>query len=173
MDKTDSNPVVVMETSEGTVKIELWADKAPGTVKNFLRYVDDNFYEGTIFHRVISNFMIQGGGYSPDMKEKKTRDAIKNEANPELKNNRGTIAMARTNLIHSATAQFFINVEDNDFLNHKNKTPAGYGYAVFGQVIEGMDVVDQIKNVKTTSFGQHEDFPSKPILIKSLSRLPS
>ena len=173
MKNEESSPVVVMETSEGTIKIELWPDKAPLTVKNFLRYVDDKFYDGTIFHRVISDFMIQGGGYGPDMKEKKTRDSIKNEAVPELKNNRGTVAMARTNLIHSATAQFFINVEDNEFLNQKNKTPAGFGYAVFGQVIEGMEVVDQIKSIKTTAFGQHQDFPSKPILIQSIRRLES
>lgn len=173
MKKEESNPVVVMETSEGTVKIELWADKAPITVKNFLRYVDDKFFDGTIFHRVISDFMIQGGGYTPDMKEKKTRDSIKNEASPELKNNRGTVAMARTNLVNSATAQFFINVEDNEFLNQKNKTPAGFGYAVFGQVIEGMDVVDQIKSIKTTTFGQHQDFPSKSVMIKSISRVES
>lgn len=166
-----SNPVVVMETSEGSVKIELWADKAPISVKNFLRYVDDKFYDGTIFHRVINDFMIQGGGYGPDMKEKKTRDAIKNEASPELKNDRGTIAMARTNMIHSATAQFFINVVDNEFLNQKNKTPAGFGYAVFGQVIEGMDVVDKIKGVQTTSFGPHDDFPATPVIIKSIRRL--
>ncbi|MFP5213056.1 MAG: peptidylprolyl isomerase [Acidobacteriota bacterium] len=164
------NPVVIMETSEGTIKIELWADKAPGTVKNFLRYVDDGFYTGTIFHRVIKDFMIQGGGLGPDMKEKKTRDPIKNEAAPELLNNRGTIAMARTSLVNSATAQFFINVVDNAFLNHKNKTPMGYGYAVFGQVIEGMDVVDKIVAVPTTSFGPHADVPAKPVLINSVTR---
>jgi len=160
-----------METSEGNIKIELWADKAPGTVKNFLRYVDDGFYAGTIFHRVISDFMIQGGGMTPDMKEKKTRDSIKNEASPELKNDRGTIAMARTSLVNSATSQFFINVENNDFLNQKNKTPAGFGYAAFGKVVEGMDVVDKIKSVKTTSFGQHQDVPASPVLINKVARL--
>lgn len=165
-----SNPVVVMETSEGTVKIELWADKTPGTVKNFLRYVDDSFYDGTIFHRVIKDFMIQGGGLTPDMKEKKTKDPIKNEASPELKNKRGTIAMARTNLVHSATCQFFINVVDNDFLNQKNKTPMGFGYCAFGEVIEGMDVVDRIREVQTTSFGQHQDVPAKSVLINSVKR---
>jgi cyclophilin family peptidyl-prolyl cis-trans isomerase len=166
----EKNPVVIMETSEGTLKIELWKDKAPGTVANFLRYVDDGFYTGTIFHRVIKDFMIQGGGLTPDMKEKKTRDAIRNEAAPELKNNRGTIAMARTNLIHSATAQFFINVVDNDFLNQKNKTPAGFGYAVFGEVIEGMDVVDKIRAVETGDFGPYGDVPRKAVMITGASR---
>ncbi len=164
------NPVVVMETSEGAVKIELWADKAPISVKNFLRYVDEGFYAGTVFHRVISNFMIQGGGMTPDMKPKKTRDPIKNEASPELKNTRGTIAMARTNIVNSATSQFFINVVDNDFLDHKNKTPAGFGYAAFGQVIDGMDVVDKIKDVKTTSVGPHQDVPVTPVVITSIKR---
>jgi peptidyl-prolyl cis-trans isomerase B (cyclophilin B) len=164
------NPVVIMETSEGALKIQLWADRAPGTVKNFLRYVDDGFYDGTIFHRVIADFMIQGGGLTPDMKEKKTRDPIKNEASPELKNTRGTIAMARTQLVNSATAQFFINTVDNDFLNHKNKTPAGFGYAVFGEVIDGMDVVDRIRVVKTGSFGPYADVPQKPVVIVSAKR---
>lgn len=168
--KNESNPIVCMETSEGTVKLELWADKAPITVANFLRYVDAGHYNGTIFHRVISDFMIQGGGLSPDMKEKKTKDPIKNEASPELKNVRGTIAMARTSLIHSATSQFFINVVDNNFLDQKNKTPMGFGYAVFGKVIEGMDVVDRIRAVKTTSFGPHQDVPSTQVLINSVTR---
>jgi cyclophilin family peptidyl-prolyl cis-trans isomerase len=171
MKRDESNPVVVMETSEGTLKIELWADKAPVTVKNFLRYVDEGFYDGTIFHRVIKDFMVQGGGLGPDMKAKKTRDPIQNEASPELKNNRGTVAMARTNLINSATSQFFINVVDNDFLNHTNKTPAGYGYAVFGEVIEGMDVVDKIRDVQTGSFGQHQDVPVKTVTIQRVRRL--
>jgi cyclophilin family peptidyl-prolyl cis-trans isomerase len=166
----EKNPVVIMETSEGTIKIELWKDKAPGTVANFLRYVDDGFYSGTIFHRVIADFMIQGGGMTPDMKEKKTRDAIRNEAAPELKNMRGTLAMARTNLIHSATAQFFINVVDNEFLNQKNKTPAGFGYAVFGEVVEGMEVVDTIRSVETGSFGPYSDVPRKTVLITGARR---
>ena len=170
MTAEQANPIVVMETSEGTIKIELWADKAPGTVANFLRYVDDGFYNGTIFHRVIPDFMIQGGGLTPDMKQKKTRDPIKNEADPEFKNERGTLAMARTGLIHSATSQFFINVVDNPFLNQKNKTPAGFGYAVFGKVIEGMDVADRIKDVKTISFGQHENVPASPVLITTVKR---
>jgi cyclophilin family peptidyl-prolyl cis-trans isomerase len=166
-----SNPMVVVETSEGTFKIELWADKAPVTVKNFLRYVDDGFYDGTIFHRVISDFMIQGGGLTPDMKEKKTRDAIKNEAAEELKNDRGTLAMARTNAIHSATSQFFINVVDNNFLNHQNKTPMGYGYAVFGKVVEGMDVVDKIRAVPTTTVGHFENVPATPVVITGIKRM--
>lgn len=166
----EKNPVVIMETSEGSIKIELWKDKAPGTVSNFLRYVDDGFYNGTIFHRVIADFMIQGGGLTPDMKEKKTRDPIRNEANPDLKNNRGTIAMARTGLIHSATSQFFINVVDNEFLNQKNKTPAGFGYAVFGEVVEGMDVVDKIRSVETGSFGPHSDVPRKSVVITGVRR---
>ena len=170
MSTEQANPTVVMETSEGTIKIELWADKAPGTVANFLRYVDDGFYGGTIFHRVIPDFMIQGGGLTPDMKQKKTRDSIKNEAAPELKNERGTLAMARTNLVNSATSQFFINVVDNPFLNQKNKTPTGFGYAVFGKVIEGMDVVDRIKDVKTISYGQHENVPASPVLITAVKR---
>ena len=171
MTKEATNPVVVMETSEGTIKIELWADKAPGTVSNFLLYVDSNFFDGTIFHRVISDFMIQGGGLTPDMKQKKTGDPIKNEAAAELKNNRGTIAMARTSLVNSATSQFFINVVDNDFLNHRDKTPMGFGYTVFGQVVEGMDVVDRIRQVKTTSFGPHQDVPAIPVMINSVRRL--
>lgn len=166
-----ANPVVSVETSEGTIHVELWADKAPGTVKNFLRYVDDGFYDGTIFHRVIRDFMIQGGGLTPDMKSKKTHDPIKNEAKPDLKNERGTIAMARTALINSATCQFFINTVDNPFLDHKNPTPQGFGYAVFGKVIEGMDVVDAIREMKTTSFGQYDDVPSAPVIIKSVKRI--
>ncbi|NTU48627.1 MAG: peptidyl-prolyl cis-trans isomerase [Syntrophobacteraceae bacterium] len=162
--------VVTFETSQGNVTLELWADKAPITVKNFLRYVDDGFFDGTVFHRVINDFMIQGGGLTPDMKSKKTRDPIKNEAKPDLKNQRGTIAMARTGLIHSATSQFFINVADNAFLDHQNTTPQGYGYAVFGKVIEGMDVVDKIKGVKTTSFGQYDDVPETPVVINTVKR---
>ncbi|NLI83238.1 MAG: peptidyl-prolyl cis-trans isomerase [Deltaproteobacteria bacterium] len=165
-----ANPVVWLETSEGTIRVELWADKAPGTVKNFLRYVDEGFYDGTIFHRVIRDFMIQGGGLTPDMKSKQTRDPIKNEAKPDLKNERGTIAMARTGLVHSATAQFFINTVDNPFLDHKNQTPQGFGYAVFGKVVEGMEVVDAIREVKTTSFGQYDDVPVNPVIIKTIRK---
>ena len=173
-----ANPVVAVETSMGTFKVELFEDKAPVTVKNFLQYVEDKHYDGTIFHRVISDFMIQGGGFEPGMKEKKTRDPIKNEASNGLSNARGTLAMARTNDPDSATAQFFINVKDNDFLNHQNETARGFGYAVFGKVIEGMDVVDKIKEVKTEKkkvFDKnynkditYEDVPVEPVFIKSI-----
>src|SRR3972149_11416321 len=143
----EENPVVLMETSLGNIKIELDQAKAPITVKNFLSYVDEKFYDGTIFHRVIGNFMIQGGGFTAEMQQKPVKAPIKNEAGNGLKNMTGTIAMARTNIVDSATAQFFINVVDNDFLNHQNTTSQGFGYAVFGKVIEGMDVVDKIKAV--------------------------
>jgi cyclophilin family peptidyl-prolyl cis-trans isomerase len=163
-------PMVEMETSEGTIKIELWADKAPITVNNFLAYVDEGFYNGTIFHRVIEGFMIQGGGLTPDMKEKKGHAPIKNEATAELKNARGTIAMARTSVVDSATAQFFINVVDNDFLNHRDTTARGYGYAVFGKVVEGMEVVDKIRAVQTATRGPFQDVPVTPVVIKSVKR---
>lgn len=171
MDK--GNVIVAMETSEGVLKIELWADKAPETVKNFLAYVDDNFYDGTIFHRVIDSFMIQGGGFTADMRDKDKGQPIKNEATAELKNDRGTVAMARTQDIHSATSQFFINLKDNDFLNHSDNTPRGFGYAVFGKVVEDMDVVDRIGKVKTTTSGPYTDVPAKPVVIKSVRRLES
>jgi peptidyl-prolyl cis-trans isomerase B (cyclophilin B) len=167
----NANPRVVLETSEGKITVELWADKAPLTAKNFLRYVDEKFYDGTIFHRVIDNFMIQGGGMTGDMKPKSTHEPIKNEAAVDLKNDRGTIAMARTQIVDSATSQFFINVKDNDFLNHRDKTPRGFGYAVFGKVVAGMDVVDRIKKVKTTTAGPHRDVPATPVVIKSVRRL--
>ena len=160
-----------MKTTAGTFKIELWADKAPVTVRNFLSYVDEKFYDGTIFHRVIANFMIQAGGFTADMKRKKTHDPIKNEASAELKNQRGTISMARTSRIDSATSQFFINVVDNNFLNHSDKTARGFGYAVFGKVIENMDVVDRIKAVKTTTHGRYKDAPVEPVIIKSVRRV--
>ncbi len=167
--KEGKNPVVVMETSKGTVKIELWPDKAPITAKNFLRYVDEKFYDDTIFHRVISTFMIQGGGFTKDMNQKKTHEQIKNEAANGCENKRGTVAMARTNVVDSATAQFFINVKDNTFLNHKNESPQGFGYCVFGEVIEGMDVVDKIKDVKTKAISMYvKDVPVKPVVIKSI-----
>ena len=171
MDK--KNPVVVIETSEGTIKIELWADKAPITCKNFLQYVEEKFFDGTIFHRVIPGFMIQGGGFTPEMKQKKPHKPIKNEAAAHLKNLRGTLAMARTNVVDSATAQFFINLKDNAFLNHRAKTPDAYGYAVFGKVIDGMDVVDKIAKVKTGQHGPHGDVPVKAITIKTARRDPS
>jgi len=162
------NPVVVVDTSEGAIRIELWADKAPITVKNFLRYVEEGFYDGTIFHRVIDNFMIQGGGFTQDMNQKQPHEPIKNEASSEVKNDRGAIAMARTGIVDSATSQFFINVKDNDFLNHKDNTPPGFGYAVFGKVIEGMDVVDKIKKVQTATAGPHQNVPVTPVVIKSV-----
>jgi peptidyl-prolyl cis-trans isomerase B (cyclophilin B) len=169
-EKSAANPVVVMETSEGTIKIELWPDKAPKTVENFLSYVDEKFYDGTIFHRVIKNFMIQGGGFTADMAEKTTRGPIQNEAKADLKNVRGAIAMARTLVVDSATAQFFINVVDNPRLDHASETPTGFGYAVFGKVIEGMDVVDKIRNVPVADRGPYDHVPLAPVLIKSIRR---
>ena len=165
-----ANPVVIMETSLGTMKIELWADKAPETVKNFLAYVDDRFYDGTIFHRVISDFMIQGGGFTRDMNQKDTKPPVKNEARADAKNDRGTIAMARTSEVHSATAQFFINVKDNGFLNHRDETARGFGYCAFGKVVDGMDVVDKIKAVRTGRAGGMDDVPVEPVTIKSVRR---
>lgn len=165
-----ANPQVVMETSHGSIEIELFEDKTPKTVANFLKYVDDKFYDGTIFHRVINNFMIQGGGFNAKMEEKKTRDPIKNEANNGLKNDTATLAMARTNDPHSATAQFFINVADNGFLNHTAQTPAGWGYAVFGKVTNGMHVVNRIKMVKTGNLNGHSDVPMDTVTIKSVRR---
>jgi peptidyl-prolyl cis-trans isomerase B (cyclophilin B) len=161
---------VIMKTSEGEVEIELNDEKAPLTVANFLKYVDDGFYDGTIFHRVINNFMIQGGGFLPGMKEKETNDSVKNEADNGLKNLKGTIAMARTQIPDSASSQFFINVKDNDFLNHTAKTMQGWGYAVFGKVVNGMDVVDKIKVVETGSHGYFEDVPKKNVEIISVKR---
>ena len=168
----EENPTVLMETSLGSITIELDQAKAPITVKNFLSYVDEKFYDGTIFHRVISNFMIQGGGFTADMQQKRAKAPIKNEAGNGLKNMTGTLAMARTNVVNSATAQFFINVVDNDFLDHQNTTPQGFGYAVFGKVIEGMDVVDKIKAVKTGSKMGFSDVPAEAVVIKSVKRIP-
>ena len=162
-----ANPVVVMETSMGTIKIELFEDKAPGTVKNFLQYVEDKHYDGTIFHRVMPDFMIQGGGMESGLKEKKTRDPIKNESNNGLSNLKGTLAMARTSKPDSATSQFFINIKDNTFLD-RAKAADGVGYCVFGRVIEGMDVVDKIKDVETANVGGHEAVPKKDVVIKSV-----
>ena len=158
---------VVLDTSLGTIKIELDAAKAPITVKNFLSYVDDKFYDGTIFHRVISNFMIQGGGFEPGMRQKPTKGQIKNESSNGLKNARGTVAMARTNVPDSATSQFFINLKDNTFLN-KAESQDGVGYCVFGKVIDGMDVVDKIRAVRTTTKGDHENVPVEDVTIKSV-----
>lgn len=167
---TGQNPTVIMDTSEGAVKIELFAAQAPKTVENFLRYVEEKHYDYTIFHRVISDFMIQGGGFSPEMEEKPAHDPIPNEAGNGLKNRRGTLAMARTGEVNSATAQFFINVTDNDPLDHRDNTPRGFGYAVFGKVVDGMDVVDKIRNVPTHTVGGHDDVPRTPVIIKSIRR---
>lgn len=169
MSTANNNPVVLMKTNKGDIKIELFADKAPVSVKNFLEYVNNGHYNGTIFHRVIDGFMIQGGGFTKDMKQKGTLPAISNEADNGLKNERGTLAMARTSDINSATAQFFINVKDNDFLNFRSKKPQEYGYAVFGKVIEGMDVVDAIKKVKTGNKGMHGDVPVDAVEILDVS----
>lgn len=164
------NPVVLLETNKGNIKIELYPDKAPETVKNFLNYVEKKHYDGTIFHRVIAKFMIQGGGMNPGMAEKKTDAPIKNEAKNGLSNVRGSIAMARTNNPHSATAQFFINTVDNRFLDQANARD-GWGYCVFGKVIEGMDTVDRIKQVSTTSVGGHGDVPTEDIIIKTAKKV--
>ena len=161
--------MVKMETNQGTIMLELDADNAPNTVANFLTYAKEGFYDGTIFHRVISNFMIQGGGFTEDMNQKATHDPINNEANNGLKNNTGTIAMARTGDPHSATAQFFINVKDNDFLNFSSETPQGWGYAVFGKVTEGMDVVNKIKDMSTTTKGPYQDVPAEAIVIEKVT----
>ena len=161
------NPKVEMETSKGKIVIELLPEKAPETAKNFLNYVDAKYYDGTIFHRVIPKFMIQGGGFTSDMKQKSAGAPIKNEADNGLKNDRGTIAMARTNDPHSATAQFFINTVNNDFLNHKSKTQQGWGYVVFGKVVTGMDVVDAISSAKTVTRGMYRDVPDEIIEIRS------
>jgi cyclophilin family peptidyl-prolyl cis-trans isomerase len=161
------NPVVVMVTSMGTVTIELYADKAPITVKNFLRYVDEKHYDGTIFHRVIPDFMVQGGGFEPGMKEKPTHEPIKNEAGNGLSNERGTIAMARTNDPDSATAQFYINVVNNPGLD---RAGGKVGYAVFGKVIDGLDVVDKIRRVETTKRMGHANVPAEDVIIRSVRR---
>jgi cyclophilin family peptidyl-prolyl cis-trans isomerase len=166
--KEGGNPVVVMKTSLGDIKIELDKAKAPVTVDNFVAYVNDKFYDGTIFHRVIPAFMIQGGGFDKDMNQKKAKAPIKNEATNGLKNLNGTIAMARTSDPNSATAQFFINTKDNAFLDHRNDTPQGYGYAVFGKVVDGMDVVKKIEQVKTTTKVPHENVPVTPVIIESV-----
>ncbi len=161
------DPIVVLETSEGAITVKLWAGKAPATVENFLKYVDEGFFDGTIFHRVIDGFMIQGGGFTPDMKQKKTRPPIRNEAAAGLGNRRGTIAMARTSVVDSATSQFFINAANNSALDHRNDTPDGFGYAAFGEVIAGMDVVDRINKVRTGPSGPHRDVPVKPVVIQT------
>ena len=158
--------MIKLHTNFGVITLELDADKAPETVKNFIDYVQSGHYDGTIFHRVIDGFMIQGGGFAPGMKQKPTRAPIKNEANNGLKNDCYTIAMARTNDPHSATAQFFINVKDNSFLDHTAPTPSGWGYCVFGKVVEGSEVVDKIKGVATGSAGFHQDVPKEDVIIE-------
>jgi len=160
---------VLMTTTVGPLTLELDTDNAPKTVDNFLSYVADGFYDGTIFHRVIDNFMIQGGGFTADMEQKDTKAPVENEANNGLRNNRGTIAMARTQDPHSATAQFFINVQDNDFLNHTGENIQGWGYAVFGKVTDGEDVLDKIRCVQTGGQGGHQDVPIEPIIIESVT----
>jgi cyclophilin family peptidyl-prolyl cis-trans isomerase len=164
-----ANPKVLMETSEGNITIELYEKEAPVTVKNFLSYVSEEFFNNLIFHRVIPNFMIQGGGFDSKMKQKPVNDPIKNEARRGLNNKRGTLAMARTNVVNSATAQFFINLIDNGFLDHKDNTASGFGYAVFGEVTEGMDVVDKIGKTRTHAFGMFRDVPINHITIKNVS----
>ena len=165
VEEKKENPVVVIKTSKGDITVELFEKEAPITVKNFLRYVEDGFYAGTIFHRVIPGFMIQGGGFDADMNQKDTHAPIKNEAENRLENKRGTLAMARTQVVDSATSQFFINLTDNAFLNHTRPNPQGFGYCVFGRVIDGMDVVDQIAAVRTGRKGPHENVPVEPVEI--------
>ncbi len=166
-----TNPQVLLKTSMGDIVIELYRDKAPVTVKNFLRYVEEGKYDSTIFHRVIDGFMIQGGGMTPDMRERQTYAPIKNEAGNGLKNEKCTIAMARTQVVDSATSQFFINLKDNDFLDHRDDSPRGFGYAVFGKVIKGMDVVESIGHVKTGAKGFHRDVPLEPVVIEKATIL--
>ena len=162
---SDQNPKVLLETSKGAIKLELFKEKAPITVKNFLTYVQEGYYDGLVFHRVIKDFMIQGGGLNENMEPKKTRFAIKNEATNGLSNTRGTIAMARTAMVDSATSQFFINTVDNPMLDHQGKL--NFGYCVFGQVVEGMEAVDEIRAVKTGKNAGHSDVPVEPVFIVS------
>jgi cyclophilin family peptidyl-prolyl cis-trans isomerase len=164
-----TNPTARIETSMGNIVLELDVANAPISAANFIEYANDGFFEGTIFHRVIDGFMVQGGGLTADMRDKDNKKApIKNEAANGLKNNRGTVAMARTQVVDSATSQFFINVDDNDFLNHTAPTPQGYGYAVFGKVVDGMDTVDAIRQVRTGNSGMHQDVPVEAITINKV-----
>ncbi|MGP5312029.1 peptidylprolyl isomerase [Psychrobacter faecalis] len=163
----DMPPVVELDTNMGAIVIELNEEKAPKTVENFLNYVKSGHYDGTIFHRIIDGFMIQGGGMDAEMNEKATNAPVENEADNGLKNDKGTIAMARTQDPHSATSQFFINVKDNDFLNHSGKNMQGWGYTVFGKVTSGMDVIDKMRGVPTGRFGMHADVPNEPVVINS------
>ncbi len=161
--------MITLHTNFGDIKVELDFDKAPKTAANFKQYAEDGFYNGTIFHRVISNFMIQGGGFDADMNQKETRDSIQNEADNGLSNDNGTLAMARTMDPHSASGQFFINVKDNDFLNHKSKDSQGWGYCVFGKVTDGMDVVEKIKGVATGNSHGHQDVPTEAVIIETVT----
>jgi peptidyl-prolyl cis-trans isomerase B (cyclophilin B) len=161
--------MVTFHTNHGDIVIKTFADKAPVTVENFLNYCREGFYDNTIFHRVINGFMVQGGGFEPGMNQKDTKATIKNEANNGLKNTIGTLAMARTNDPHSATAQFFINVADNDFLNFRGENAQGWGYCVFAEVVEGMDVVNKIKAVKTGRSGMHQDVPVEDVIVTSVT----
>ncbi|AMN66945.1 peptidyl-prolyl cis-trans isomerase B (cyclophilin B) [Psychrobacter luti] len=163
----DMPPVVELDTSMGAIVIELNEEKAPKTVENFLNYVKSGHYDGTIFHRIIDGFMIQGGGMDAEMNEKATNAPVENEADNGLKNDKGTIAMARTQDPHSATSQFFVNVKDNDFLNHSGKNMQGWGYTVFGKVTSGMDVIEKMRGVPTGRFGMHADVPKEPVVINS------
>jgi cyclophilin family peptidyl-prolyl cis-trans isomerase len=165
---TGTNPMVEIRTSLGTMKVELYPDKAPKTVENFLQYAREGFYDGTVFHRVISGFMIQGGGFTPDMSEKETRAPIENEASNGLKNVRGSLAMARTGDPHSASSQFFINTVDNPFLDFQDESVRGWGYAVFGKVVEGLETLDAIKKVSTGSRDGQDDVPLDPVVIESV-----
>jgi len=167
------NPRVLIKTNLGNITVELFEKEAPITVKNFLSYVDSKFYDGTTFHRIIPGFVIQGGGFTPDMKKKPTKDPIKNEATNGLKNLKGTLSMARTMDINSATSQFFINLRNNPALDHKDNTPRGYGYAVFGKVVAGWGVVEKIAKVPTTTKGIYKNVPEKPVIIKSIRRIPA
>jgi peptidyl-prolyl cis-trans isomerase B (cyclophilin B) len=161
--------MVIIRTTFGEIKLELDAEKAPKTVANFLKYAEEGYYDGTIFHRVIDNFMIQGGGFDSNMQQKPTGEAVENEADNGLKNDFGTVAMARTMDPHSATAQFFINVKDNDFLNHSGKNMQGWGYTVFAKMTEGADVIDKIRAVSTGSRDGHQDVPTEDVIIESVT----
>lgn len=162
--------MITLNTNKGTIKVELDTDKAPATCENFLSYLDSGHYNGTVFHRVIPSFMVQGGGFSEDMQQKSTNKPVDNEADNGLLNDTGTLAMARTADPHSATSQFFINVNDNTFLNHTEKSPNGWGYCVFGKVVEGMDVVMEMSTVPTGNMGGHGDVPLEPLIIESAVR---
>lgn len=165
------NHTVIIETSKGTMTAELWADKAPDTVDNFLQYVDSGYYDGLVFHRIIEGFMIQGGGFDLRMEKKATRDPIKNEARSDVRNERGTLSMARTMVVDSGTSQFFVNHADNAALDHRDKTEQGYGYCVFGKLVDGYDVLDAIAGVKTGVMGGYRDIPVEPVVIKSIRRV--